>query len=665
MIHFKKQYIFVFLFIILLNSVFSQPAVEYYNNGINKYFELKDYHGAIKEFNKAIELNPDFGKAIHNRGIAKVNLGNIDDACNDLNSVYSFGLNKLKKTIAFICDNQGTTSFIKNRMIYKKGAFAENNFQPIYTLADTLRGALRFERNCFDVTYYDLNIRIIPKEKKITGKNDIYFKTLQTTKVIQIDLFDQYIIDSITWNGLHLNFVRQHNALFISFPEIIPEGSQQMISITYSGIPQKAEVPLRKEGFIWGKDKYFKGGVSVTCEQSGASLWWPNKDHPIDKADSIRINLEVPTKYKGVAKGALKSITEIGDGYTRYEWLVNYPISNNLVTFYMGKFVSITDTFENNSGIHLINHYLLPQYARNIKTYSRQISEILTFYEEVFGEYPFWDNGFTMVSSPYLDIQDQSSTTYNDIYRQEYHDYTRDSIYDEIVVYKAANEWWGNVVSVGDMADAWMHKGFSTYATLLFIERKFGYDAYRNEIFKKMKTIFNIFPIVGNRNVNDNALANDDIYQKGAIVLHNLRCIINNDSLFIEILKSFLNENKFGIVSSNDFVEHVNKLAKQDITDFFDIFLNTTELPLLKYKFIVEESNIVLTFKWDNVKPGFEMPFGILTNDSSSMRINATTAYQTITIENAEYFIFSNPWSRSEKIARNSLTYYKTSWMEE
>ena len=75
----------LFLILVLLSlSGFGQTAEDYYNKGTSK-FSLKDYNGAIAEFNTAIQLNPDYAITYYNRGLAKDELKDYTGAISDFN----------------------------------------------------------------------------------------------------------------------------------------------------------------------------------------------------------------------------------------------------------------------------------------------------------------------------------------------------------------------------------------------------------------------------------------------------------------------------------------------------------------------------------------------------------------------------------------------------
>lgn len=634
-----------------------------WNEGINN-FRKENYHGAINNMNEYLKIKPDNSTAIYNRGLARIKLGDTDKACLDLLKAQAAGFRKKTKFIRYYCDPAYMLKFLKKFYYKDEDLLYEKGYRPEYTRADTLRGALRAERNCFDVYYYDLTVRIIPGGKRITGRNNIYFTVLESSQSIQIDLFENYTIKNIKWNNRELDFQREFNAVFIKFPEILNPQESHIISVEYYGRPGIAKNPPWDGGFVWKRDKKFNRWVGVACEHLGASSWWPNKDHLTDEPDSMTINIEVPEKYKAISNGTLKGVETADKSYNRFVWFVSYPINNYNVTFYMGKFIQFSDTLILDNDTLQMKYHVLPYNLEKARKHFQQAPEVVKFYSDIFGKYPFMRDGFGLVEAPYAGMEHQSAIAYGNSYSNKNDHAYRNKQYDYIIVHEAAHEWWGNSVSAGDMAEAWIHEAFATYAELLFIENVFGKEEYLYETMNKSYYIYNFWPMVQNKHVNENSFASNDIYNKGAIMLHSLRCTINNDSLFFKIIKEFNVRNRYRIVDTDDFVEFVNKNTKEDYSAFFNKYIYDTRIPVLEYSFDLNQDDLIFTYKWTEVEEGFKMPFCIQTNEKKAVRLVGTTQVQEILFKNTSWFNFFNHWKGPEGIEDNSFTYFWTNYKE-
>jgi aminopeptidase N len=660
----KKQ-ILVFLLLLVSLKLFPQNYPPYYYTNFREIvdlFHLKEYHEAIVKMDTFL-LEFPIPDMYYNRGLTKVILNDINGARTDLSKAKELGYDGKEDFINSITSKKYMVDMLTKNYIQGVQLNPAKGFKPDFSLKDSLRGALSPERTCFDIYYYNLTVKIIPQKKMITGENQIYFTMKEKSHVIQVDLTANFKIESIKWNGQYLKYTRVFDAVFINFDQTLPVNQKQMILISYSGIPRVAPNPPWDGGFIW-KKKRFNHWIGVACEHLGASSWWPCKDHLSDKPDSMCINIQVPNGYQAVANGNLRSIKKIDDTYSNFEWFVSYPINSYGVTFYMGKFVNFNEVYSNKNGSYNIDYYVLKHHFKDAKKYYSQTKDIVKVYEKLYGEYPYFRDGIAMVEAPYAGMEHQSAIAIGDEYGKRERRNYENKDYDYLVVHETAHEWWGNTVTMGDMADAWISEGFATYTEHLFMEEKFGYKEYLSASAKNMQRIYNIWPIVGLRDVNDNSFLGGDIYHKGAAMLNNLRCDINNDTVFFGMIKGFYNARKFKISTSADFTNFVNAYTHKDYTDFFKVFYYQTEPPILEYSFTNRNDTLSFSYKWQNVGANFTMPFSITTNTNINYRLVGTANKQVITIAKVKSFSLPNEnnFQKEEPITKNSLTYYWTFW---
>jgi len=663
----RKIFILSILFAITFNSfcqtdIISQtdrPALETILNGLDN----NNYMDALDRVNFLISKYPMNAYLQLLKGVAKMGLNDVPGARRSFNMAKQLGYDPTSVYLNVMTSKE----YRVNLMLKDMGSDIKldplRDFKPVIEPKDTLQGALRAERNCFDVFFYDLTVKILPETKSIEGRNKIYFNTVLNTKTIQIDLFPQYTITNIIRKERSLNFTRNCGAVFIDLGEEIKAGDTEEIVIEYNGVPREAPRPPWDGGFVWEKEKG-RQYVGVACEHFGASSWWPNKDHLSDKPDSMRINIQVPTGYQAVSNGNLRSTKEVEKGYTNFEWFVSYPINNYNVTFYLGDFVNFNELFTNTSGSYQIDYYVLPKNLKKAQSYYAQTKEIINVYEKVFGEYPFKNDGAGMVEAPFEGMEHQGAIAIGGNYgksskKRDY--WTKD--FDYLLIHETGHEWWGNAVAIGDMADAWINEGFTTYAECLFAEEKFGYPFYVMAEAYNQKRILNLWPVVGQKGINENTFLGGDIYMKGSAILNNLRCIIDNDTLFKKIIKDYYQKYRYKITTTDDFVNLVNEYTKHDFSAFFKKFLYDSEPPILLCNYEIKNKTLTFSYKWVNVGKDFEMPFCIAINNVEYIRLNGTTRPQDFKRDDVKTFFLPNEFRFNEELVpRNSFTYYWTSW---
>jgi len=489
----------------------------------------------------------------------------------------------------------------------KRSAPKKAGKYPVFTERDSLKGFLNENRSCFDVNYYNLDIEFDVDNKSIDGKVDIHFTAQRNLSLIQLDLYENMIISKVEFEGHSLNYSRKYDAFFVTFDREIKAKENVKVTVYYNGQPQKAKKAPWDGGFVWKKDNSKKPWIGVACELDGASLWWPLKDHLSDESDSASMSFTVPQGLFCVSNGQLESRKLRGESKETFTWKVSNPINHYNITFYIGNYRTFQIPYEKDGITHQLTYYVLPQNVKTAKSHFRQTNDMLHFYEETFGDYQWFDDGYKLVESPFAGMEHQSAIAYGDKYKNNY------SGFDYIILHESAHEWWGNSVSVGDFADIWLHEGFATYSEALYVEEISGYKAYLNYLYTYSLYIKNKKPMVGPRDVKYWTYKDSDPYMKGALTLHSLRSTINNDKVFFDILKTFHIENSRKIVTSNDFLKLVNLKTGQNYNWFFTQFLMNRKPPKFNYSLVYnqEKKTIVLYYKWVNVNSNFKMPIDV------------------------------------------------------
>lgn len=515
-----------------------------------------------------------------------------------------------------------------------------------FSLSDSLRGSLSSYRSCYDVYYYDLNVTIDDKNKElINSYNDFYITSLEDFDNIQIDLFSNLEINSIVFNETKLNFKRKFNAVFIDFSEIIKKGENIKFRVNYDGKPRKAVNPPWDGGFSWDYDKNKNPWIGVSCQGLGASSWWPCKDHQSDEPDSMRITCTVRSPLKVVSNGKLISNKsgydlKLKSKVNTSSWFVSYPINNYNVTLCAADYAHFSDIYLSNSDTLFLDYYVLTYNETKAKEHFKQVKPMLECFEEYFGQYPFINDGFSLVETPYLGMEHQSAIAYGNNYLPGYNgnkNFIAGLDFDYIIVHETGHEWWGNSITTNDIADMWIHEGFCTYSEVIYVECMYGYDTMLEYVNNQKRFVRNDKPIVGPYNVNKKG--SNDMYQKGSLMLHTLRNLINDDELWFSILKGISIDFKYKVLDGKDIIEYINRKVDFNLSLFFNQYLFNSKIPILEYKIQKEGREYVLLYRWNAIKD-FDMK--ILINDGEkNIWISPNSEWKEYTIGNVDIKNFS------------------------
>lgn len=506
--------------------------------------------------------------------------------------------------------------------------------QPLFSRADSLRGNNGPSRTCYNITYYHLDIKVDVDKRFISGSNLFRFIAEKSFNRLQIDLFENMAIEKIIYKKQEIPFTREFNAVFLDFPQKIEKGQTGEFIVFYSGNPTIAKQAPWDGGFIFSKDEQGKPWVGVACQGFGASSWWPNKDQQADEVDSMLISISVPHGLMNVSNGRLKSTEDMQNGFVKYNWLVSYPINNYDVTLNIGDYAHFSDTFEGQKGVLSLDYYVLKQNLTKAKNYfSSQVKPMLKAFEHWFGPYPFYRDGYKLIDAPYLGMEHQSAIAYGNEYQNGYQgrDLSKTglgSTWDYIIVHESGHEWFGNSITSKDIADLWIHESFTMYAEALYIEFLQGKQAGINYTVGLRQNIRNDKPIIGPYNVNTQG--SNDMYPKGANMLQTIRAIINNDTLWLKIMRGM--STKFGLktVTTQQIIRYFNQMTGLDFTKITDQYLRFKDIPTLE---INRLNNGIVKYRWlANVK-NFDMHLHVM-DGNKLLILKPTTEWKQIRIKN-------------------------------
>ncbi len=481
------------------------------------------------------------------------------------------------------------------------------------TRAELLRGDYGRYRANNDLLHYDLDVRVDPDNKWISGRNTVRFKMLTDDARIQLDLYYNFTIDRIVHEKAELKFTRDLNTVYVDFPQTLKAGRTYSIDFHYSGSPLELG---RFDALAFKKDPAGGHWINTANEGVGSAVWWPSKDSWRDEPEGMEIRVSIPNGLVNVSNGRFIGKTDLGDGYSKWHYRVHYPINSYNVSLNIGHYVH----FGEQMGDLTLDYYVLPGSLEKAKTQFAQSKPMIEAFEKYFGEYPFKKDGFKLIEVPYSGMEHQSAVTYGNRFANGYleRDWTGVGIslkFDFIIIHESAHEWFGNAVSAADQADMWIHEGWATYLECLYVEHMFGYDDYLKYTNGYKTKIANKEPIVTQRGIARDP--NQDMYFKGALFLHTLRSVVGDlsrrsgeagetDARWFKLQRDLYAEFKFRNTFTEEMVAYVNKQLGQDLTPIFDQYLRRADLPVLELTF--NESEQTVSYRWSAAERGFAMP---------------------------------------------------------
>src|SRR5579863_30245 len=498
-----------------------------------------------------------------------------------------------------------------------------------FSHADTLRGMLTPLRACYDINYYHLDVKFDIDKKFISGSNVFKFTATQDFRKLQFDLYKNLKIEKIVYKGRELPYKRDFNAVFVTFPVTIKKGSHDEFTVYYSGNPTVAKRAPWDGGVVFTKDTTGKPWVATACEGAGASIWWPDKDHLSDEVDSMLISVSVPTGLKDVSNGRLRKVTDLGNGYTRFDWFVANPINNYDVAANIADYTEFTDTYDGEKGKLDLDYWVLPSDLDKAKAqFNTGVKPMLKAFEHWFGPYPFYEDGYKLVETPHLGMEHQSAVAYGNHFLNGYLGYDLSQTgwglkWDFIIVHESGHEWFGNSITDKDAADMWIHEGFTNYSETLFTTYMYGEEAGNDYVIGTRKNITNASTIIGIYDVNKEG--SGDMYYKGGNMLHMIRQIMG-DSAYRGMLHGINRTFYHQTVTTAQIENYMSQYAGKDLSKIFDQYLRTTQIPVLTY----QTNGDVISYRWGNCVKGFNMPVKVFCGGLPEKWIYPTEDWQTM-----------------------------------
>lgn len=500
-------------------------------------------------------------------------------------------------------------------------ALAQKGEPPITAVTMRSGGEIEPERAALRLEHVDLDLRIAPERRFLSGVAQLTLSTRIAQTRLLIDLDKNFEVSQIIIDGTALkpgSWRNPEGRLVIDLPKQIAADGKVVAKIYYAGRPHEAVNAPWDDGIVWSSWQG-KPWVATTAQGYGCDLFWPCLDFPAAEVPEIKLRITAPRGTQAIANGKLVSVEPVPDGTERWTWLAK-NINPYLVAINIGPYGEIEGTYDSKFGNKVPLHlWHLVGKEKQAQGLFAEFAPTLDFFESMIGPFPFADEKLGVVETPHLGMEHQTVNAYGNDYRKD------ETGFDWLFQHELAHEWFGNQMTAANWDDFWLHEGYGQYMQPLYGQWREGEARYAAMMANQRKFVLNGKPLVSGkvRTSEDVYQAErggpgQDIYYKGAWVLHTLRYLIG-DKPFFDATRRLVygrpdpkpGNFKPRFASTPEFETLMNTAAGRDLSWFFDVYLREAALPEL----IETRSAGKLTLSWKTPKgTAFPLPIEVAVN---------------------------------------------------
>lgn len=508
---------------------------------------------------------------------------------------------------------------------------------------DVSGGPLKLEQAAFDVIAYEVSIKVDTTTKTLSGTTVMDAKTVIPTASILVDLDEPYTVTRVTDGKANLRFQRIGDTIRIFFPLSKQPGEAIRTEISYAGVPHVARNAPWDGGIVWAKTPSGADWISVALQGAGADLIFPCKDHPSDRPSRASMRLTVPDPLIAVGPGTLSKTDKNADGTSTFTWNMPMPINNYSLVFNAAPYALVKDSVKSVGGQTIpIHFYVLPENKDKAPKLIEEQKKYCAFMEKYCGPFPFRTVKMGIVETPHLGMEHSTAIAYGNRYR-----FAPDGL-DWLLLHEFGHEWWANLVSNADWRDMWIHEGFQSFLDTFYIEQIRGKEAYFTAMKGRRRGIRNAAPVAP-RPETSSASYGNDIYDKGALVLHALRYLVG-DAAFLRSIRrmayptaeseKWTDGRALRLATTDDFVQIASEEANQDLRWFFEVYVRQAKLPNLKSS--TTGGRLILQWEAPEGLP-FSMPIDVVVA-GKTVRVPMTGGKGAVEFSGAEPVVDPNGW---------------------
>jgi len=412
-----------------------------------------------------------------------------------------------------------------------------------------------------DVTYYKLNLDVNYNSRNLRGIVTVSAKVISDSlNAFYLDFTKSMSVDSV--KAASVNFVFNHNSqdrLKITLEKTYYKDEFFTLDVYYHGNPDVAG----GESFKFSSHNNHPL-IWTLSEPYGAKDWWPCKDTPADKPDSVDVWITCAANLIPVSNGKLMEVINNNNSTHTYKYKSHYPIAQYLISLAISNYHEYVDYFKySETDSMAIRHFSFPEkFNSDVKKQLDETNVLLQIFTELFGPYPFLKEKYGHAEFDWgggMEHQTISSMV---------------GFEKDLIAHELAHQWFGDKITCKNWHHIWLNEGFATYAEALYFEVKNGKSAFKNYMRTRMNRCkrASVTGTVYCDDINSiNRIFGFLSYTKAAVVLHQLRGVVG-DTCFFKILRAYSADPAlaYGVAETKDFQRVAEQVYGSTLDYFFE-----------------------------------------------------------------------------------------------
>ena len=433
----------------------------------------------------------------------------------------------------------------------------------------------------YDVLYYDLTVDVRNySAHTIIGQVNLTARSLVSDlDELVLDLCADLVVDSAVVSGEPRLVTRDDDQLTVELDRVYVESEVVFAAIYYHGVPCNTSL---FPSFLWYNRPVASNivpTIATLSEPYGARDWWPCKDSPSDKADSVRISIIVADTLTATSNGVLETVTPVPPASKAFIWFERHPIATYLVSLNATNFASFGDWYVALNGDSMpITHYVYPErYWPSLASWD-SLPAMMEFCADLWGEYPFVDEKYGHTMFNVLGgMEHQCNTSFGRGITDGQH------TYDYIVLHELAHQWFGDAVTLATWPDVWLNEGFASYSEALWMERQGGSAALQSYMLSPSEN--GVVDPSGPVYDPEELFNSNTVYNKGAWILHILRGVVRDDSLFFGFMREYYSRHRYATATTDDLLSDASEVFGFNVALYLHAYLYRTNRPDYRVSF--------------------------------------------------------------------------------